>query len=45
MLPKPVRPLTKTQWSAIEADMKRKPSAKDIERVKRVKENFKNYDI
>jgi uncharacterized protein YneF (UPF0154 family) len=43
MLPKPIPPLNEEQWAAVEKEMQRKPSKKDVERVKRAKKTFKNY--
>jgi uncharacterized protein YneF (UPF0154 family) len=43
MLPKPIPPLNEEQWAAVEKEMKRKPSQKDIKRVKRVKATFKYH--
>ena len=42
MLPKPIPTSNAEQWATVEKEMKRKPSKKDVERLKRVKKTFKN---
>ncbi len=45
LLPEPVPPLTDEQWAVVVKEMKRKPNKKDLERVKRAKEAFKNCPL
>ncbi|MFB3890143.1 MAG: hypothetical protein ACE14S_11675 [Candidatus Bathyarchaeia archaeon] len=45
MLPKPIPPLTDEQWAVVEKEMKRKPSKKDAERLKRIERTFKNCPL
>jgi uncharacterized protein YneF (UPF0154 family) len=45
MLPKPIPPLNEEQWAAVQKEIKRKPSKKDIKRIKRAKETFKNCPL
>jgi hypothetical protein len=45
VLPKPIPALNAEQWATVEKEMKRKPSKKDAERLKRVKKTFKNCPL
>jgi len=45
MLPKPIPALNEEQWETVEREMKRQPSRKDVSRVKRAKETFKNCPL
>jgi hypothetical protein len=45
MRPKPIPELTREQFAEVRKEIKRTPSRKDIERIKRAKETVKRYSI
>lgn len=45
MRPKPIPSLSEKQFAQIQKEIERKPSKKDIERIKRAKEIFKDCDL
>lgn len=43
--PKGIPPLTEEQWAVVEGEIKRKPTKKEIERFKQIKEIFKDVSL
>jgi hypothetical protein len=45
MRPKPIPELTKEQFAVVQMEIKRTPSQRDIERIKKAKETVKRYSV